>query len=191
MSSLINWVYSNIKFVTTGAGLWLLHTTGLYTKKAKVLLLGLDNAGKTTLLGMLANNTISCHSPTMHPNNEEFVFGNIQFNAHDLGGHAAARRLWQSYSASVDSIIFLVDTTDYERMAECRSELSKLLASLQQEIPVLILGNKTDSQNSCSAQQLCQYLDIDSTNGNIGVFMCSVVKRFGIEPGFKWLSNKL
>lgn len=78
---------------------------------------------------MLRDDRILVHEPTRHPQNEELVIGNIRFSAFDLGGHAAARRLWRNYFAAVDAIVFLVDATDYRRFGEAREELSRLLTS--------------------------------------------------------------
>lgn len=176
---------------------------GLYSKKANILFLGLDNAGKTTLLHMLRDDRILLHEPTRYPSHEELVIDNIRFNTHDLGGHLAARRLWKTYFPAVDGIVFLVDTTDHKRFAEARDELSKLLTTDElTKVPFLVLGNKIDAVNAVSEAQLKAELGLTQTTGKksgklgegvqpIELFMCSVVKRAGFAEGFKWLAEYL
>ena len=89
----------------------LLSSLGLYKKSGKILFLGLDNAGKTTLLRRLKDDRMVQHDPTLYAHMEELTLGNIHLKAYDLGGHKMARKAWKNYFPKVDGVIYMVDST--------------------------------------------------------------------------------
>ena len=105
---LVNWFKSSLE------------SLGLVNKKAKIVFLGLDDAGKTTLLLRLKEDVMKQMDPTQQPYSEELTMGKITFKAWDLGGHEAARKTWRNYVSDVDGIIYLVDSSNVKRFEESR-----------------------------------------------------------------------
>jgi GTP-binding protein SAR1 len=188
---LVNWFKSALGYL------------GLHQKNAKLVFLGLDNAGKSTLLHMLKDDRMTQLVSTTHPQSEELVMGSIRFRTFDLGGHEIARKIWRDYLGQVDAIIFVVDAADRERFHIARNELHELLESEElQTTPFLVLGNKIDLSDASSEDELRSELGLDTyavnTQGKVepgsrpvGLFMCSVAKRSGYADGFKWISQYL
>ncbi|XP_042080954.1 secretion associated, Ras related GTPase 1Ab isoform X1 [Haplochromis burtoni] len=176
---------------------------GLYKKTGKMVFLGLDNAGKTTLLQMLRDDRLGQHMPTLYPTSEELTIAGMTFTTFDLGGHTQARRIWKNYFPAINGIVYMVDCADHMRLAEAKVELDAMLTDETiANIPVLILGNKIDRPEAISEDALRAVLGLQGHTTGKGkvpmkelnlrpmeVFMCSVLKRQGYGDGFRWLAQ--
>jgi GTP-binding protein SAR1 len=176
---IIDWVYHGMIFF------------GLLNKQAKLLFLGLDNAGKSTLLLRLKEDRLGVLSPTVHPTSEELIIGKVRCTTFDLGGHQQARRIWKDYFPDVNGIVFIVDAKDRDRFAEARTELHNLLQTKElSNIPFVVLGNKIDHPDTVSEGELRYQLDIhQGIDRPVELFMCSIVLKQGFKEAFQWVSQ--
>lgn len=118
---------------------------GLFKKNAKIIFVGLDDAGKTTLTSVLKFGTVSQFDPTSHAHSENLEIGNMKVHTVDLGGHKTMRKVWRDFFLKIDAIVYLVDAANPARFQESREELFNILETPEiGNVPILVLGNKVD-----------------------------------------------
>lgn len=131
-----------------------------FWKSLHITILGLDSAGKTTVLYRLQFNEFVNTVPTKGFNAEKVKVnlgqsGTVTFHFWDVGGQEKLRPLWKSYTRCTDGIVFVVDSVDVERMDEAKTELHKLAhLSESHGVPMLIIANKQDLRNSMTLPEI-------------------------------------
>ncbi|KAF3818684.1 hypothetical protein GH733_012101 [Mirounga leonina] len=141
----------------------------------KVIIVGLDNAGKTTILYQLFTedffmvsfnslmNEVVHTSPTIGSNVEEIVVKNTHFLMWDIGGQESLRSSWNTYYSNTEFIILVVDSIDRERLAITKEELYRMLAHEDlRKAAVLIFANKQDMKGCMTAAEISKYLTLSS-----------------------------
>merc|ERR1719181_335908 len=114
-------------------------------KDMRILMVGLDAAGKTTILYKLKLGEVITTTPTIGFNVETVEYKNICFTVWDIGGQDKIRKLWRYYYHGTDGAIFVVDTSDRDRIEDAKEELYKMMNEEEMKGAVLlVLANKQD-----------------------------------------------
>ena len=131
-------------------------------KHAKILMLGLDAAGKTTVLYKLKLNEVVNTIPTIGFNVETVKPGkNVSFTVWDVGGQDKIRPLWRHYFVGTEGLVFVVDSVDKSRFHEARDELNWILDSDEMVgVPLVVLANKQDLPNACNPSEVAEKLGL-------------------------------
>ncbi|CAB3360636.1 ADP-ribosylation factor-like protein 5B [Cloeon dipterum] len=159
----------------------------------KIVIVGLDNAGKTTILYQFLMNEVVHTSPTIGSNVEEVMWKNIHFIMWDLGGQQSLRAAWSTYYTNTEFVILVVDSTDRERLAVTREELYRMLANEElASAAVLIFANKQDLKGSMSAAEISKQLDLTSIKKNQWhIQSCCALTGEGLYQGLEWICSQL
>lgn len=156
-------------------------------------MVGLDAAGKTTILYKLKLGEIVTTIPTIGFNVETVEYRNISFTVWDVGGQDKIRPLWRHYFTNTQGLIFVVDSNDRERIGEAKDELDKMLQEdeLQDSI-LLVFANKSDLPNAFSVSEMTDKLGLHSLRSRKWYVQASCATQgTGLYEGLDWLSNKL
>ncbi|XP_053550062.1 uncharacterized protein LOC128641448 [Bombina bombina] len=160
--------------------------------KARILLLGLDAAGKTTILYKLKLNETVCTLPTIGFNVETVEpIRNVTFTVWDVGGQEKIRALWKHYYVNTDGLVFVVDSADWERFPEARKELEAILESDEMRgVPFLVIANKQDLPGARRPMELAEELGLRKIQGHQWhVQGCCATNGDGLVEGLEVLTN--
>lgn len=161
-------------------------------KDLKLLILGLDNAGKTTILKNLTNEEPKNLTPTQGFNIKSITNENFKLSLWDIGGQESIRQYWKHYYEKTSGIIFVIDSSDDERVKECNTELKILINDkLLQGVPLLVYANKQDLIG-LDCDEISNSLELDTiTNRKWSIFSCSAIKNEGVNEGISWLLSEI
>ena len=131
-------------------------------RHAKILMLGLDGAGKTTVLYKLKLNETVSTIPTIGFNVESVQpVKNVTFTVWDVGGQDKIRPLWRHYFVGCEGLVYVVDSVDHERFMEAKDELTWILNSEEMVgVPLVILANKQDMPRAYSPNDIATKLGL-------------------------------
>ena len=165
-----------------------------YTKDARILMLGLDAAGKTTIMYQYKLGETCRTIPTIGFNVETVQINKINMTMWDVGGQNKIRPLWRHYYSGADSLIWVVDSSDTTRFQEAKEELHHALAEQElQGVSILIFANKSDLGGENVAAKVSSALDLNSVaNGRKWhVQPCCATNGEGLYDGISWLCDTL
>uniref|UniRef100_A0A3B5LVP7 ADP ribosylation factor like GTPase 5B n=1 Tax=Xiphophorus couchianus TaxID=32473 RepID=A0A3B5LVP7_9TELE len=164
----------------------------VFVSEHKVIIVGLDNAGKTTILYQFLMNEVVHTSPTIGSNVEEIVVKNTHFLMWDIGGQESLRSSWNTYYSNTEFIILVVDSTDRERLAISKEELYRMLAHEDlRKAAVLIFANKQDMKDCMSAAEISKYLTLSSIKDHPWhIQSCCALTGEGLCQGLEWMTSR-
>eukprot|EP00932_Pfiesteria_piscicida_P020333 SRR837773.7138.p1 GENE.SRR837773.7138~~SRR837773.7138.p1 ORF type:complete len:170 (-),score=99.40 SRR837773.7138:98-607(-) len=162
-------------------------------KEARILMLGLDNAGKTTILKKMSEEDISTIAPTQGFNIKSLVQGDFKLNVWDIGGQRSIRQYWSNYFESSDALVYVVDSSDGKRLAESSEELKQLLGEESlAKVPVLIFANKQDLVSAVPADEIIAELKLGDIAGHTwNIQACSAMDGTGLQEGMEWVVQNM
>ena len=164
-----------------------------FKKEVNGLMLGLDNAGKTTILYNLKLHETITTIPTIGFNVETVKYRNLGLTIWDVGGQEKIRKLWRHYFNNIDIVIYVIDSNDQGRLEESKKELHSLMSEdqLRDIDALLIYNNKTDLPNSINTRSVAEILELNSIKQKWFIQPSSAINNDGITDGLDWLSKNI
>tara|TARA_B110000090_G_scaffold206955_1_gene257393 strand:+ start:63 stop:713 length:651 start_codon:yes stop_codon:yes gene_type:complete len=160
-----------------------------YSKNLEVVLVGLENSGKTTLVNVLAAGHPMETCPTIGLNVKVVKKGGVTMKCWDIGGQEQYRSEWGRYTRGCDVIIYVLDTFAVDKAATARRELHRLLEDRElATTPLLVLANKIDLEPHMSESDVIRELNLEYVTENPWLVLpISAVKQTNIDQVISWL----
>ncbi|XP_063694919.1 ADP-ribosylation factor-like protein 5A [Bolinopsis microptera] len=159
----------------------------------KVIVVGLDNAGKTTILYHLLMDEVVHTSPTIGSNVEEITWRNIKFIMWDIGGQDSLRQSWATYYSNTNFVFMVIDSSDRERLSVAKDELYKMLNHEDlRKSSLLIYANKQDVKDCLTTTQISQTLNLKSIKDHAyHIQPCCALSGEGLHQGLEWVTSQI
>lgn len=158
-------------------------------KEMRLLILGLDNAGKTTIIKKFNGEDIDKISPTLGFNIKTLEYESYKLNIWDIGGQKTIRSYWRNYFEQTDGVIWVVDSSDKLRLEDTKKELHNLLKEEKlMGATLLIFCNKQDIPGSLTSNEIKDFLGLEQiTTRHWGIIPCSAKTSDGLLEGVDWI----
>ncbi|CAJ2650848.1 unnamed protein product [Trifolium pratense] len=159
----------------------------------QVVMLGLDAAGKTTILYKLHIGEVLSTVPTIGFNVEKVQYKNVVFTVWDVGGQEKLRPLWRHYFSNTDGLIYVVDSLDRERISQAKQEFQAIINDpFMLNSVILVFANKQDLRGAMTPMEVCEGLGLfDLKNRKWHIQGTCALKGDGLYEGLDWLSSTL
>ncbi|KAK3905098.1 hypothetical protein C8A05DRAFT_13052 [Staphylotrichum tortipilum] len=167
----------------------ILRKARLKDKELRILMLGLDNAGKTTIVKKIMGEDVNTVSPTLGFNIKTIDYDGYKLNIWDVGGQKTLRSYWRNYFEKTDALIWVVDATDRLRVDDCREELHGLLQEERLSgASLLVFANKTDVIGCMTGDELSKALRLDEIRTHRwNILRCSAMTGTNLKEGLAWV----
>uniref|UniRef100_A0A6U1US46 ADP-ribosylation factor n=1 Tax=Vannella robusta TaxID=1487602 RepID=A0A6U1US46_9EUKA len=162
-------------------------------QETRILMVGLDAAGKTTILYRLKLGEVITTVPTIGFNVETVEYKNTKFAVWDVGGQDKIRALWRHYYQNTQGLIYVIDSNDRDRLEEASAELEKMLSEEELRAAcLLVLANKQDLPNAMKPDEVTKGLQLEK-HSNIRWHVQGTIAANGegIYEGLDWLSHTI
>ncbi|MFX1511845.1 MAG: ADP-ribosylation factor family protein [Promethearchaeota archaeon] len=162
-------------------------------EEARIICIGLDGAGKTTIISYYKTGKYVEMSPTHGMSLEKIKFRDLEIISMDMGGQIAYRQIWDQFFPGTALIVFVVDAADRMRVAEAKEELDRCLESPHLvDKPLLVFANKQDLKDTMSQSEIIEKFNLNVlTDRSWTVIECSALVGTGLAKGFQWIFEQI